>query len=58
MKPISFILFVVALLVSSTMEAGQTGSRSTVGDQVAVEVTVYNNNLGLIKDTRKVALPV
>lgn len=58
MKAISFILFLVALPVSSTMEAGETGSISTVDDQVAVEVTVYNNNLGLIKDTRKVALPV
>jgi hypothetical protein len=33
-------------------------SRSTIEDQTSVEVTVYNNNLGLIKDTRKVALPV
>src|SRR5688572_15642378 len=26
-------------------------------DQVAVEVTVYNGNLGLVKDVRKLALP-
>jgi hypothetical protein len=58
MKAISCIFSLVVLLVSSTIEAGQTGAKSTVDDQVAVEVTVYNNNLGLIKDTRKVALPV
>ncbi len=40
------------------MAAEQTVSKSTVDDQVAVEVTVYNNNLGLIKDMRKVKLPV
>ncbi|MEW6669777.1 MAG: DUF4139 domain-containing protein [Thermodesulfobacteriota bacterium] len=32
-------------------------ARSDVNDQVGVMVTVYNNNLGLIKDTRKVSLP-
>ena len=32
-------------------------AKSTIGDQTSVEVTVYNNNLGLIKDTRAVSLP-
>ncbi|MGD8387753.1 MAG: DUF4139 domain-containing protein [Desulfobacteraceae bacterium] len=32
--------------------------QSDIQDQEAVEVTVYNNNLGLIKDVRTVSLPV
>lgn len=36
---------------------GAEPARSDVNDQVGVMVTVYNNNLGLIKDTRKVSLP-
>ncbi|MFP4473349.1 MAG: DUF4139 domain-containing protein [Candidatus Omnitrophota bacterium] len=31
--------------------------KSTIEDQTSVEVTVYNSNLGLIKDTRTVDLP-
>lgn len=31
--------------------------KSTSDEQVGVEVTVYNNDLGLVKDTRKIALP-
>lgn len=57
MKVKFFIFCLVILFVSSTMAAGEIVSRSTADDQVAVEVTVYNNNLGLIKDTRKVELP-
>jgi hypothetical protein len=37
--------------------SGGEPARSDVNDQVDVMVTVYNNNLGLIKDTRKVSLP-
>jgi len=31
--------------------------KSTLDDQSKVEVTVYNNNLGLVKDIRKINLP-
>ncbi|MDO8729758.1 MAG: DUF4139 domain-containing protein [Candidatus Omnitrophota bacterium] len=31
--------------------------KSTVDDQTSVEVTVYNSNLGLVKDVRKVRVP-
>lgn len=34
----------------------QAMTESTVADQSSVEVTVYNNNLGLVKDRRKIAL--
>ncbi|MBW1720206.1 MAG: DUF4139 domain-containing protein [Deltaproteobacteria bacterium] len=59
MKAISCIFCSVILFVlSAVATAGQTLSKSTVDDQVAVQVTVYNSNLGLIKDTRKIALPL
>lgn len=48
----------VFLFLSSAMAAEKKVLKSTAGDQVAVQVTVYNNNLGLIKDIRKVGLPV
>lgn len=35
----------------------QDGLKSTLEDQKNIEVTVYNNNLGLVKDTRVVNLP-
>jgi len=49
---------VILLVLSAVATAGQTLSKSTVDDQVAVQFTVYNSNLGLIKDTRKIALPL
>jgi hypothetical protein len=59
MKAISCIFCLVSLFVLwATAAAGQTVAKSTVDDQVGVQVTVYNNNLGLIKDTRNVALPL
>ncbi len=37
-------------------QAGQTGS-SGIDDQKSVAITVYNSNLGLVKDTRTLRLP-
>jgi hypothetical protein len=44
------------MFFSSAAISGEKVSKSTIDDQVAVEVTVYNSNLALIKDTRKVSL--
>ncbi|MCR4343949.1 MAG: hypothetical protein NUV44_04210, partial [Candidatus Scalindua sp.] len=57
MKIKLLILFFVIALFSSIVNA-ENGEvpKSTVDDQIGVEVTVYNNNIGLIKDTRKVIL--
>ena len=52
------IFCLAVLLVLSGIAAAHPGLESDLEDQIAVEVTVYNNNLGLIKDTRKVILPV
>lgn len=53
---LSILSMVVLLFSVATVEA-RTVSKSTADDQVSIEVTVYNNNLGLIKDTRKLSLP-
>jgi hypothetical protein len=60
MKKIScmFCPFVLLVLSAALVLADQTVLKSTVDDQVAVQVTVYNSNIGVIKDTRTVALPL
>jgi hypothetical protein len=59
MKAMSCIFCpVVLVILSAVAAAGQTVSKSTIDDQVAVQVTVYNSDLGLIKDTRKATLPL
>ncbi len=51
-------IFILGIIFSPGMIASAETLTSTQEDQANVEVTVYNNNLGLIKDTRKVTLPV
>ncbi len=41
---------------SQTTQTAQTGT-STIEDQQSVAITVYNSNLGLVKDTRTLRLP-
>src|SRR5262244_1868012 len=41
---------------SQTGQTGQVGI-STIEDQKNVAITVYNSNLGLVKDTRAIRLP-
>lgn len=55
MKFLSGFLALV-LLASPSFAAESSVFKSTVADQTGVEVTVYNSNLGLVKDTRKVQL--
>jgi hypothetical protein len=45
----------VFFILTKPAQAGPV-STSTAKDQVSVEVTVYNSNLGLVKDTRRVSL--
>jgi hypothetical protein len=47
--------FIVFFVLTGTA-SGQTATKSLADDQIGVKVTVYNNNLGLIKDTRNVSL--
>ena len=52
------VLFLVLFFALPGVVSGRTVSESNINDQVKVKVTVYNNNLGLIKDLRNVPLPV
>ena len=58
MKTIYCVFFIILFLTLNDIVAGQTVFKSDINDQTAVEVTVYNNNLGLVKDIRKITLPV
>lgn len=50
-------VFLVSMMIwGCALAAAQDAVKSTLEDQTGVEVTVYNNNLGLVKDTRDVAL--
>jgi len=51
---ISIYLVASLILCGSSYAAGI--QKSTLEDQVGIEVTVYNNNLGLIKDIRTISL--
>jgi len=44
------------LLTVVSQDAGAAAVKSTLADQKAVEVTVYNNNLALVKDTREIKI--
>jgi hypothetical protein len=48
---------IAAFFISSSNAPAQEAVKSTQDDQTSVEVTVYNNNLGLVKDTRNLKLP-
>ncbi len=58
MKVKFYVFCLFFLLTSSTVSISQVISKSTVEDQKEVQVTAYNNNLGLIKDTREINLPL
>jgi len=54
MKPLK--VCVILFLGFAHLDASVNALKSTVEDQTAVEVTVYNSNLGLVKDTRSIKL--
>ncbi len=59
MKNKFLIICLIITFFSSIADAGdETASKSTAEDQIEVQLAVYKNNHGLIKDTRKVVLPV
>lgn len=51
-------VFALGVVVLGASVAAAETTQSTQSDQTNVEVTVYNNNLGLVKDTRSFALPI
>ncbi len=57
MHPRKFLAILLGLLLIPVAAGAQTVTQSTVDDQQAVEVTVYNSNIALVKDQRQIALP-
>lgn len=58
MKKQRWTMFLIAAMLLPGLAKAGPVLESGIGDQEAVEVTVYNSNLGLIKDVRCVSLPV
>ena len=50
------LLAILATLSTGAMTMEATETRSTLSDQQSVAVTIYNGDLALVKDTRKVSL--
>jgi hypothetical protein len=55
-SPIAFALCVLASQAALAQVAHAQEARSTLADQQEVAVTIYNDNLALVKDQRKVQL--
>jgi len=55
-KSSQIAIAVLAIFSAATYAAELNEIRSTLGDQQSVAVTIYNNNLALVKDQRKVKL--
>lgn len=56
---LSFLfLFHLIQITAAYAQQQASVSQSTLADQKGIELTVYNSNLGLVKDTRQVTLPV
>lgn len=56
MQPKAIALALAAALAAVPVRATQKETASTLADQQSVAVTIYNENLALIRDTRRVAL--
>ena len=57
LKPVLQTIVAVIALFGVMVQAQSQGSQSTLEDQKSVAITVYNSNLGLVKDTRTLRLP-
>ena len=51
------LVCVMVLLVATAAPGEVPVAKSTAGDRTGVDVTVYNSNLGLVKETRRVDIP-
>jgi len=57
MKKRILVFCLMGVLFLVPVSYAQSALKSTIDDQKSVEVTVYNNNLGLVKDIRSIQLP-
>jgi hypothetical protein len=51
------VTVVVALALGAGAALAEDAARSTPDDQKSVSITIYNSNLGLVKDVRELELP-
>lgn len=51
------LFYLVVVLWAAATAQAQEAQKSTLEDQTSVEVTVYNSNIGLVKDRRSLTLP-
>ena len=58
MKAKYLVLCLAAVMILPAMVVAETTVKSTAKEQAAVELTVYNSNFALVKDTRNVEIPV
>jgi hypothetical protein len=56
MKNKTWIVLALIVGLSAPSAWAENASKSTLDDQLSVEVTVYNSNIGLVKDRRKINL--
>ena len=56
MRPIPAAVLMLLTLAGATARAQNDEQRSTLNDQQGVAITIYNDNLALIKDQRKLQL--
>ena len=59
MSPLSKFIIVLALGAIGTLSTqAQTSELTTTArDRQSVNITIYNSNIGLVRETRKLALP-
>ncbi len=56
MKSLTTAILICWILLAQTALAAPTGTTTTLEDQMKVSVTIYNQNLALIKDQRTISL--
>jgi len=52
------VFFMTLFLIFSGVSQGLAVTTSNIDDQIAVTVTIYNNNLALINEIRRIEIPV
>jgi len=52
-----WVTVLLLLSIHGLVGAREEGVKSTLADQEALSITIYNSNLGLVKDTRTLSLP-
>ncbi len=58
MRPIPAAGFVAAMVLAGiTLTAAQTMKTTIAGDRTSVDLTIYNQNLSLIREERSLSLP-